>query len=76
MIWRTGVSLEEWPIKDHFAGVIPFRQDANQLLFGENQQGANTVLGHLFNRLIDRLIGRHRQNSILVFAVKHQSNRV
>ena len=62
--------------EDYFARVVTLRQNADQFMVGDDQQGPDTVLGHLLNRFIDRLIGPYRQDSILVFALQHQSNRV
>src|ERR1700728_3194305 len=45
-------------------------------MVGQDQQGAHIVLSHLFQRVVDRLLGSYRQNPILVFALQHESNRV
>jgi hypothetical protein len=57
--------------EDYLARVVPLRQDADQFVFGEDQLGANSVLGDLLDRFIDRLIGSHRKDSIFVFALQH-----
>src|SRR6266851_878789 len=62
--------------EDYFARVVTLRQDADQSIIGDDQQGANTMLGHLLNRFIDRLIGRYRLDSVLVFALQHPFNCV
>src|SRR5260370_49927 len=36
------------------------RQNTHQSMIGNDQKGADPVLGHLLNRFIDRLIGRYR----------------
>src|SRR5713226_4922817 len=51
--------------EDYFPRVVTLRQDTDQSMVGNDQQGANTVLGHLLNRFIDRLIGRYRLDSVL-----------
>jgi hypothetical protein len=62
--------------QDSFARVVTLRQDADQEAVREDQQGADIVLGHFLERLVDRLIGCYRQNPILVFALQHESNCV
>src|ERR1700736_492772 len=79
---RAGHDLADWGFfgrmthEDYFARVVTLRHDTDQSLVGNDQQGANTVLRHLFNRFVDRLFGSYRQDSVLVFALQNQSNRV
>src|SRR6478609_2940766 len=62
--------------QDYFACVVTLRQDTDQPLVENDEQSANTVFGHLLNRFIDRLIGRYREDSVLVLALQQQSNCV
>jgi len=50
--------------ENYFAGVVALGENADEFSAGNNQQGADTVLGHLLNRFIDRLIRGHRQDSV------------
>src|ERR1700680_1854783 len=62
--------------ENYFSRVVALRQDADQFMVGNDQQGADPVLGHFLNRFVDRLAGLDRQNSILVFALQHHFNCV
>jgi hypothetical protein len=59
-----------------FARVVALREDADQPIVGEDQQGADIVLGHHLDGFVDGLLGRYRQNPVVAFALQHHFNRV
>ncbi len=58
MISETRGLFRGSSLQDHFAGIIPFRDYADQIVVLHYQQGSHFLVGHLLYTVIDRGIGR------------------
>ena len=55
-----------------FARVIALGEDAEQMVVGADEQSADVVLGHEFERFEDRVVGGDGQDAVLPFAFQHK----
>src|SRR5580704_1721607 len=51
-------------LENDLAGVVAFRENADQLAIRDHQQRADSMLRHLLDGLVDRLLGTDRQNGL------------